>query len=116
MVAFFIVHLIAAEKIPARPSRGEVLVFKNRLPTHQPKARDEEANAAPLSAGDIDNGPRADLGRQVLQDNISTATIQWQNLSYAIKSKDGPRAILTSIDGWIKPGTLTALMVGISKP
>ena len=113
MIAFCVLHLIAAEMVPARPSRGEVLVFKRHRPTHQPKAQDEEANVVPVSAGNITDGIGADPvpGGQFLQDKISTATIHWQNLSYGIKTKDGTRAILTGIDGWIKPGTLTALMV-----
>lgn len=35
----------------------------------------------------------------------------WQNLCYDIKIKGQPRRILDNVDGWVKPGTCTALMV-----
>ncbi len=40
-----------------------------------------------------------------------SATLHWRNLCYNIKTKSGTRRILNNIDGWVKPGTMTALMV-----
>lgn len=111
MTAFGVLHLLAAELVPSRPSRGEVLVFKRPRPTRTAKVHDEEADVVPATAGDITVGTSADLEGDLLQGEVSTATIHWNNLSYGIGAKAGTRAILTSIDGWIKPGTLTALMV-----
>ena len=35
----------------------------------------------------------------------------WEDVCYEVQIKGKPRKILDSVDGWIKPGTLTALMV-----
>ena len=35
----------------------------------------------------------------------------WRDVCYDISIKGTPRSILTYVDGWAKPGTLTALMV-----
>ncbi len=42
-----------------------------------------------------------------------TAIFQWSDVCYDIKIKGEPRRILDHVDGWVKPGTLTALM-GVS--
>lgn len=42
-----------------------------------------------------------------------TAIFQWQDVCYDIKIKKEDRRILDHVDGWVKPGTLTALM-GVS--
>ena len=40
----------------------------------------------------------------------STATFHWRNVCYDVPVKGGTRRILENVDGWVKPGTLTALM------
>jgi len=35
----------------------------------------------------------------------------WSDVNYSIKTKGETRNILTDIEGWVQPGTLTALMV-----
>lgn len=39
-----------------------------------------------------------------------STTFIWDNLCYDVKDKGGSRRLLDDIEGWIKPGTLTALM------
>lgn len=43
----------------------------------------------------------------------STSVFHWSNVCYDIKIKGKLRRILNYVDGWVKPGTLTALM-GVS--
>ncbi|OIW22265.1 P-loop containing nucleoside triphosphate hydrolase protein [Coniochaeta ligniaria NRRL 30616] len=43
----------------------------------------------------------------------SRSIFHWSNVCYDIKIKGKPRQILDNVDGWVKPGTLTALM-GVS--
>lgn len=43
-----------------------------------------------------------------------TAIFHWEDVCYDIKIKGEPRRILDHVDGWVKPGTLTALMVCLS--
>ena len=40
-----------------------------------------------------------------------TSIFHWDGVNYDIKIKGEPRRLLDDIDGWVKPGTLTALMV-----
>lgn len=40
----------------------------------------------------------------------SKAIFHWRDLCYDIKIKGETRRILNNVDGWVKPGTLTALM------
>ena len=40
-----------------------------------------------------------------------TKIFHWKDVVYDIKIKGKPRRLLDHVDGWVKPGTLTALMV-----
>jgi len=42
-----------------------------------------------------------------------TAVFHWDGVNYDIKIKGEPRRLLDDVDGWVQPGTLTALM-GVS--
>jgi hypothetical protein len=45
--------------------------------------------------------------------NAQTSIFHWEDLSYDIEIRTEKRRILDNVDGWVKPGTLTALMVGL---
>lgn len=40
----------------------------------------------------------------------NTSIFTWKNLTYTVKTADGPRKLLDDVQGWVKPGTLGALM------
>jgi ATP-binding cassette, subfamily G (WHITE), member 2, PDR len=104
------VYLIATEYISAKKSKGEVLLFpRGSVPNMQSKT-DEEAHA--------DHRINTNVllqEKSVIYDNVSlqkqTAVFQWSDVNYDIKVKKESRRLLNQVDGWIKPGTLTALMV-----
>ena len=106
----FFVHLLATEYISAKKSKGEVLLFRRgRVPDLQPKL-DEEANADDRVSTEmlarektVPDAP-ASIQKQ-------TAVFHWESVCYDIKIKGKPRRILDEVDGWVMPGTLTALMV-----
>jgi pleiotropic drug resistance (PDR) family protein len=105
------IYLVATEYITAKKSKGEVLVFRRGHKTPGPKSRSTE---------DLESAP---TGRNVAvqndsSDNIAiierqTAIFQWEDVCYDIQIKKEHRRILDHVDGWVKPGTLTALM-GVS--
>jgi len=103
-------YLLASEYITAAKSKGEVLVF--RRGRHVPKSKstdDLEGAAAGRSVSaqyDNSDDDIAIIERQ-------TAIFQWEDVCYDIKIKKEERRILDHVDGWVKPGTLTALM-GVS--
>lgn len=109
MLFFMTTYLVAAEYISAKRSKGEVLVFRRgHTPAVLAKNTPDDMEAAtgrptPLEKrGDHD--PTEAIQKQ-------TAVFHWQDVCYDIKLKGGPRRILDHVDGWVKPGTLTALMV-----
>lgn len=40
-----------------------------------------------------------------------TGVLHWKDLCYEVSIKGEPRVISDHINGWVRPGTLTALMV-----
>ena len=118
-IIFFLgVYLLATELISAQRSKGEILVFpRGQLPAAMVSGNpdDKEAQIAKPSTKDL-GGPiekqitgaaRADQG--IIQKQ--TSVFSWRDVVYDIKIKKEPRRILNHVDGWVKPGTLTALMV-----
>ncbi|KAF1829254.1 hypothetical protein BDW02DRAFT_177417 [Decorospora gaudefroyi] len=110
MFGLMFVYLAGTEFITAKKSKGEVLVFRRGHKLPGPKSRSTE---------DLESMPP---GRNVAvqndSDNIAiierqTAIFQWEDVCYDITIKKEPRRILDHVDGWVKPGTLTALM-GVS--
>ncbi|KAK1990581.1 ABC-2 type transporter [Colletotrichum falcatum] len=87
MVFFLALHLCATEYVSSERSRGEVLVFSR------------------AAMGRLRGGQRAG--------DEQTAVFHWKDVCYDIKIKGEPRRILDEVSGWVKPGTLTALM-GVS--
>ncbi|KAF1982045.1 hypothetical protein K402DRAFT_341217 [Aulographum hederae CBS 113979] len=103
------VYLVATEYISAKKSKGEVLLFRRgRVPYLQSKL-DEEANGDDRINADILSQEKPGLHTPTgLQKQ--TAVFQWDDVNYDIKVKKDTRRLLDQVDGWVKPGTLTALM------
>jgi ATP-binding cassette subfamily G (WHITE) protein 2 (PDR) len=111
MLGLCFVYLFATEYITAKKSKGEVLLFRRgHIPAayKHKKASDEEAgaDAAPVVRIPTNYDASAMIKEQ-------TAIFHWEDVSYDIKIKSETRRILDHVDGWVKPGTLTALM-GVS--
>lgn len=104
-----ILLIIASELVTAKPSKGEILVFpRGKIPAFvKDQGRNEDTESAMKNTKRTtqQNGPdeTAAIARQ-------TSIFHWQDVCYDIKIKGEPRRILDHIDGWVKPGTLTALM------
>ncbi|KYK55785.1 ABC transporter ABCl1 [Drechmeria coniospora] len=109
-------YLVAAELVSEKKSKGEVLMYrrghKPAAARHAEKKRDAEAvmaNIGPIVTAERSHRQGKEGG--VLQ--VQTSVFQWHDVCYDIKIKGEPRRILDHVDGWVKPGTLTALM-GVS--
>ena len=108
MIGLAATYLLATEFITAKKSKGEVLLFRRG---HTPavlkhKPDDEEAAATPVAGAKTVN--KTELSTIIKK---QTAIFHWEDVCYDIKIKGEPRRILDHVDGWVKPGTLTALMV-----
>jgi hypothetical protein len=106
MVFFLLCHLVATEYVASEPSKGEVLVFTRKAMSARSKraAPDLESQAEkPVTSQQQASGPAQILSQ--------TSTFHWSNVCYDVKVGKETRRILDNVDGWVKPGTLTALMV-----
>ena len=108
LVFFTSTYLIFTDKIQAAKSKGEVLVFRRgHVPRHIQKTSDEEA-----SFGEKWNDQDTIHEKQgVASIHRQTKIFHWKDVVYDIKIKGKPGRLLDHVDGWVKPGTLTALMV-----
>jgi ATP-binding cassette, subfamily G (WHITE), member 2, PDR len=117
LIAFAIglhaIHLVATEYISAKKSKGEVLVFRHGVTAPAKAKADVEASVSgPIAVLEKENdmpSSSSDIG--AIQ--ASTSVFHWSKVCYDVKIKTETRRILDHVDGWVKPGTLTALM-GVS--
>ncbi|KAG4026890.1 hypothetical protein MFRU_035g00420 [Monilinia fructicola] len=117
MIFFLAFYLLATELNASTDSKAEVLVFRrghvpeDLLAAERAAKNDEEAHVG------TGGGAKNNAGQQE-NDNVQalapqTDVFTWQNVCYDIKIKNEPRRLLDNVSGWVKPGTLTALM-GVS--
>ncbi|KAK9470227.1 ABC-2 type transporter-domain-containing protein [Dipodascopsis tothii] len=110
LIAFIIffcwVYLVGVEYIQAARSKGEVLLFpKSHLKAQRHMVTDVESGAGEKIGH---AGAARDDGTINLQKQ--TDIFFWKDVCYDIKIKNEPRRLLNVVDGFVKPGTLTALM------
>jgi ATP-binding cassette, subfamily G (WHITE), member 2, PDR len=110
--------MVAAEYLSLDSSKGEVLVFRRKHSTKEFEASKQDVEAGPFStastAPEIDSrGHISDgvTGSRILTTKTHPSIFHWSNICYDILIKEESRRILDHVDGWVKPGTLTALMV-----
>lgn len=111
------IYLLATEYISAQRSKGEVLLFRRgQIPPSNSKD-DEETNLphrpTAQAAFEKDAAVNSDLPPSIQK---QTAIFHWDGVNYDIRIKGNPRRLLDEVDGWVKPGTLTALMVSRRSP
>ncbi|KGO62913.1 CDR ABC transporter [Penicillium expansum] len=109
MLFFMFTYLLGTEYISEKKSKGEVLLFRRgHQPTHTSGEGDLEKSSQPSAVAKTDESPP-----QASAIQRQTAIFQWEDVCYDIKIKGEPRRILDNVNGWVKPGTCTALM-GVS--
>lgn len=101
LVFFTVTYMYTAETIQAQQSKGEILIFPQGHKSLKDKSDVEFGNAN--ATGDNSSNEEIKLQKQ-------EGIFQWQDVCYDIKIKKEPRRLLDHVDGWVKPGTLTALM------
>lgn len=128
MFVFGAIHMLATELIPARRSRGEILLFKKpsrakRAGTRHDQevgnlasfSQDNHSDNSAIRLYEVTPEVRAKGRASSERTQVQSSIFHWSDLSYEIKTgKNDTRRILNSIDGWVQPGTLTALMVCLS--
>lgn len=111
-----IMYLLAAEYITVDGLKGEKLIFQHPLSKANPKTRntvDEEA---------VYKSTMHEAASRAVREKVNaegptprTNVLHWRNVCYDIQIKSEHRRILDGVSGWVKPGTLTALMVSCAR-
>lgn len=115
MVFFLATALVATEYITAAKSKGEVLVFRRgHIPVQESKSSDDEESAQPVQQLVVDVDEKVKRASAVSGLQKQTSIFHWEDVCYDIKIKGEGRRLLDNVDGWVEPGTLTALMVNFS--
>lgn len=111
-IFFLGTYLVATEYISAQKSKGEVLLFPRGKAKAYLMAQDEESTAEKRpTPAELARQQTRGAGGDVSKIQIQTAIFHWDDVCYDIKIKSETRRLLDHVDGWVKPGTLTALMV-----
>jgi hypothetical protein len=105
----FIAHLVMSELVASERSKGEVLVFRRSKMKKMSNLQgvDEEKGGATVHRGKSIS-PSTSVGPRVQQ---QVSIFHWEKVNYEVQIKGETRTILNGVDGFIRPGTLTALMV-----
>jgi ABC-type multidrug transport system fused ATPase/permease subunit len=110
LVAFMAIYFAAVEINSSTTSTAEALVFpRGNIPAHlDPKRKSHDAEAANGTVetkGAHDRQLPANANIEPQKDLFT-----WNDVVYDIDVKEGKRRLLDHVSGWVKPGTLTALM------
>lgn len=127
LVGFLAIYLVACELNSATTSKAEVLVFQEgRVPAYLLDSNNASASSK-SAQGRVDEempGGAGQKAESALEDAEGGANVNnvlapqkdiftWRNVVYDIHIKQEERRLLDNVAGWVKPGTLTALM-GVS--
>jgi len=123
LIFFLFVNAVCTEYKRPMKGGGDHLYFKRGG-----KPNDEVIISDEQKQGDLESGgtsgndhiqgnvsksnssTSAEAEREVFHGLGSKSVFAWQNLDYVIPYKGGSRKLLENVQGYVKPGTLTALM------
>ncbi|KAL2818975.1 ABC-2 type transporter-domain-containing protein [Aspergillus cavernicola] len=111
-IFFTVIYLVATEINSATSSKAEFLVFRRGHVPAQMRNLDKDQGDAPPANTALAEKP-ADTAANTSAIPEQHSVFTWQNVCYDIPVKGGQRRLLDHVSGWVKPGTLTALM-GVS--
>lgn len=102
VLIFFLVLYLTISNVNIRsPISSSTLVFrKGHVPAQVKPKKEDESQQYPSERG----AKAGHVGSQI-------DTFSWHDISYTIRVKGGTRRLLDDVSGYVKPGTLTALMV-----
>ncbi|KAI5956616.1 hypothetical protein KGF54_001091 [Candida jiufengensis] len=119
-VFFLGVYVALTEFNKGAMQNGEIILFlKGSLKKHmQQKAHDSEYGGIPNEKISYEAATEAEKFEKGGESgSVSSAPIPenkeiffWRDLTYQVKIKKEDRVILNHVDGWVKPGQITALM------
>ena len=121
IIAFFVVFLavnaVCTEFKRPMKGGGDHLYFKRGGKPSDRIVMSNESKQSDIETGNIDQSVQDN--KSSLDDSVeneafeglgSKSVFAWQNVDYVIPYKGGSRKLLDNVQGYVKPGTLTALM------
>lgn len=113
LIGFMAIYFVATELNSSTSSAAEVLVFRRgHVPAYM-EGNPKDGGADEEKGGDAGTKEGAESDKTNIippQKDLFT----WRDLVYDIPIKGETRRLLDHVSGWVKPGTLTALM-GVSE-
>ncbi|KAE8376597.1 ABC-2 type transporter-domain-containing protein [Aspergillus bertholletiae] len=109
ILLFMTAYLLAAEFVMFDHSKGEVLLFqykKKASVAMESAGHDEESGAMDA----MKTTGNASMTDRAINIRLQSNTLHWKDVCYDVSIKGQMRRISDHIDGWVMPGTLTALM------
>ncbi|PGH10945.1 hypothetical protein AJ79_05191 [Helicocarpus griseus UAMH5409] len=113
---FYVIYLLATQMTANAGSTAEFLVFRRGyVPKYMLEKKDEENGTAarPEDVVAATSEETADGEDKTNALPPQTDIFTWRNVVYDITIKGEQRRLLDNVSGWVRPGTLTALM-GVS--
>lgn len=113
---FFVVLTMVGMEIQ-KPNKGgsSVTVFKRgEAPMEVERAMENPERPVDVESAEKES-PLPGLKEEEPQEDVqniakNTSIFTWQNVNYTIPYKGGQRMLLQNVDGYVKPGRLTAMM------
>ncbi|KAK6461937.1 ABC-2 type transporter-domain-containing protein [Scheffersomyces coipomensis] len=110
-VFFLFTYIILCEFNKGAMQKGEILVFQERALRQKRKAmHDTESGSVEEAEKEVPSLSVSPQDSTFSKFKQNRDTFHWRNLTYQVKIKSEDRVLLNRIDGWVKPGQLTALM------
>lgn len=123
-IFFFFVYLFLVELNEGAKQKGEILVFphsvirkmrkKNLINKSDNTDEEKGSSSESIKISDKkmieDSEDRSSNEVSEVKLSKSEAIFHWRDLRYDVQVKKESKRILNGVDGWVKPGTLTALM------
>ncbi|KAE8309870.1 ABC-2 type transporter-domain-containing protein [Aspergillus transmontanensis] len=111
-IFFSVIYLLATEINSQTSSKAEFLVFRRgHVPAHMRDLDKTQGDSGSTEVAQSHKEKETENAASVIPKQRSIFT--WRNVCYDIPVKGGQRRLLDHVSGWVKPGTLTALM-GVS--
>jgi ATP-binding cassette subfamily G (WHITE) protein 2 (PDR) len=113
LFGFMFMYFAAVELNSSTTSSAEILVFRRgRVPDYlqhidEKQANDEETGTNAVGAQAGETGDNQEEANAIPPQND---VFTWRGVTYDIPVKGARRTLLEDVSGWVKPGTLTALM------
>ncbi|KAL8994873.1 MAG: hypothetical protein Q9169_005271 [Polycauliona sp. 2 TL-2023] len=116
-VILLIFHVVAAEYSSMQTPPQDVLLFQRNHKYNPRSSTDLEASTA--ESEPVKSARISDIGRTMCKPQVQMiagtedVALSWNRLRFEVSVGDSVKTVLDGVDGFIKPGTLTLVMVGL---